>query len=190
MGIWRTFRLTVFIFSLLGFITVAVLWERSSRVMEGMFYDGRRATIGVASGIGVLQLARLENEIKVEMIRRGWESKIQSLGFWTSREPVGGRRWFSSLGRSFRWELERKVLADGEAFTHVNVQVPHVVLLAILAPGVLWPLLYWRRWRRRVKRGRCVKCGYDLRASPERCPECGAPHDGLDTTAGEPPAAT
>lgn len=49
--------------------------------------------------------------------------------------------------------------------------------LALVVVTTIAPMLWLRRrlvrWRRRAH-GQCPCCGYDLRQSPDRCPECGA----------------
>jgi hypothetical protein len=56
------------------------------------------------------------------------------------------------------------------------VQAPYWALLAAAAVlPAIWAVrqVGFARRRRRAATGRCVACGYDLRHTPERCPECG-----------------
>jgi hypothetical protein len=58
--------------------------------------------------------------------------------------------------------------------------VPYWLIGLLLSPAVVWVIvLPWReRKSRRRAMGLCEDCGYDLRASPEQCPECGAIRSG------------
>lgn len=57
-----------------------------------------------------------------------------------------------------------------------TVCVPFWPFAATAGVHPCWSLLaMFVRFRRRTKQW-CVTCGYDLRASPDRCPECGAAH--------------
>jgi hypothetical protein len=59
------------------------------------------------------------------------------------------------------------------AYPFVIVGIPYwfLALLPLVFFGV-W-VRYTRRQRRRRRAGRCLECGYDVRATPDRCPECG-----------------
>src|SRR5580700_2373481 len=67
--------------------------------------------------------------------------------------------------RIFGWYYDSGFLPYG---------IPATLILAsaFSVLPILW--LKSRFWKRRnIKSGRCVHCGYDLRATPDRCPECG-----------------
>ena len=84
---------------------------------------------------------------------------------WRKNPPPG---WFNFAGFLFRRQSD-----DTEEFATTVAAVPVWPLSLLFA--VLPVARLYRRLRRRHPLGHCRRCGYDLRATPGRCPECGAP---------------
>jgi hypothetical protein len=74
----------------------------------------------------------------------------------------------------FSWE--RRTFSGGGGVVGGKLMSQHLAVPIYPLPLAAGAVLAWRirRGPRTRTPGCCAKCGYDLRASPERCPECGA----------------
>lgn len=79
---------------------------------------------------------------------------------------------FGSSNMTFSFNVEGTRFMRTDAWT-----VPWWPIWTIITvPSATFALTGWLSRRKRVRRMRlklCAQCGYDLRASPDRCPECG-----------------
>ena len=74
----------------------------------------------------------------------------------------------------FGWGSVANLYPGAGAISYLRLPLPF--LIALVATGAVWCWYQWLRQRRRARDAaehRCPGCGYDLRASPDRCPECG-----------------
>src|SRR5688500_13168421 len=167
------------------FVMTAVLWVRSLWVADTLQHVSRIVTAdgsmrdlkirGVESNGGVLSVARMSVTGDAWRGSAGWlappagwaviSQPQPSFGFVVRRPP-----WFG-LTRDRGTRLGPKTFVDRD-----SVSIPCWLLMIIT--GILPATLVRRaalhvRSRRRVARGLCRACGYDVRASTGRCPECG-----------------
>jgi len=150
--VWRHAFNVLWVLSLMMFIATAVLWVRSYRTLatlddaDSISFTRRDPIWWIISYPGRATLCR--------QVGRDWDIDLD--GFEILGIKYGGGRGPGSL----LW----------------NLSVPYWMLATVFAVSPIMRLALWRRFRRAARRrrvGRCAKCGYDLRATPQRCPECG-----------------
>ena len=118
-------------------------------------------------------------------ISQGELSYTKTFEAVTATDSNVGWRWINVHHSRFPWYTANRSLLGRLGFTtwgYSPPQFPGISDLLVIVP--LWPVVllaavipsYWLfqfRRRRKNRNGFCVVCGYDLRATPDQCPECG-----------------
>lgn len=101
-----------------------------------------------------------------------WARSIQLTG---RTGPNGGIEDGTEIG----WNIasNQGVLHIKPFYSFFSWDTPYWKLVVLWSIGPACRLIPWHllsRRKRRISRGHCAECGYDLFATPGRCPECGA----------------
>jgi hypothetical protein len=172
--------------SLVLFVATVVLWLRSyggsdfiQRQTPGAVteHSVSHRTIGMQWTLGQIRLTRGEH---TAYLPPAYVPTAQPTAPWWSwgRLGEGHLGWQRAGGPSFwnRLGFCSYSFGSGASFydaSEEGITVPAWLLpLAFFIPPLTWSRRAWRG-RRRRRAGECLNCGYDLRATPERCPECG-----------------
>lgn len=190
---------TAVILSTVVCVMAVLCWRVESGFLQ-YAVDGPRPWL-FWSHEGTLTIERYENPEMAVHFREGWATTLDD-AMYSLPTILEHRRtspaWYrrTSIERLevqfMTWRKGRKVLSwreSGYQFNHLgylgaggslkmvafSISYPLLATLSAL-PGLLRvSVRFSSRWRSGRKRapGLCIGCGYDLRATPERCPECG-----------------
>ncbi len=179
---------------------VAVLWVRSyfwenrvTRYRDGIAQDDT-SIWGAGSSLGLLSAVFTHNvnwpRTDLDPARTWGPDRETTWTRWSGYNPhrvnwqmqalknLVNFRFWTEVDEANRMEVppfppNSPPIPVGHATKTWRAEVPH---WAIVLPMLAWPIFRIRgrlRTRRSRRLGLCGKCGYDLRATPDRCPECG-----------------
>ena len=154
--------------SLLLCVAVVTFWVRSHRTADLVHLRTQGRFFYATTYRGRLLVGTwLRRDHDPSSITTGYHPfpAAQYDSIWTGRQPVA----HPHLLGFHSWSAPDKIASARE------FAVPPAFPLVLAAAGpVVW---LFNRFRRGTLRGSglCPTCGYDLRATPDRCPECGTP---------------
>lgn len=175
------------VISLLLCAASAVLWIRSYSGRD--VFTFRHSTAGqwtefaFGTNRGLCAFSRFDMpETERATVERYLFGALGKLGFsYVRAEPTrgpDGNRWWNKLG----FARETSTLITGLRTGSTIIFMPMWLLVVLFATIPAARLLGHLRRRAARRGGRCTVCGYDLRATPGRCPECGAVPEGFAAT--------
>ncbi len=182
----KILHLTVAVSLVLGVGTAAV-WVRSYWRTDAVVYLG-------PSGHCAIQWARGSLIVGADNV--GSPQRRLGLHSWPAEgmdEHIGSGPW-NRLGFGSDLTVTQSSTLPPAALTSFPTKPPATIVarrwsVPLWAVGIVLAILLggmarasFRTWQRR-RSGRCVACGYDLRATGARCPECGAVPDTIGAAA-------